>query len=76
MNKINFSITITTLGFFFYTVLCAMNFSLVFLSSCLLLLFFALVWMVLTILKNGEPPKETFDERFYEDAPHLGPGKP
>jgi hypothetical protein len=31
------------------------------------LLYIALIWMVICILKYGKPSPHTFDERFYED---------
>lgn len=72
MEKISFSITITTLGLVVFVVLCSLSLSLVFLQLYLLGLTGCLIWMVITILKNGEPSPRTFDEQFYEDT-DLGP---
>lgn len=51
-----------------------MPLSLIFLQLYLLALTGSLIWMVITILKNGEPSRYTFEERFYEDR-DLGPNK-
>jgi hypothetical protein len=67
MKSVSASVSITTFLFFVYTTLCLMPFSLVFLTLFLLVLMVLLVWMVITILKYGEPSKHTFDEKFYED---------
>jgi hypothetical protein len=68
MKRINFSITVTTLGLLFFVILCSLPLSLVFLQLYLLALTGSLIWMVITILKNGEPSSHTFDDRFYEDV--------
>jgi hypothetical protein len=69
MNRVAFSILFTTFLFLIFAVLCLapFNLSLVFLNFFLLLLNGLLIWMVVTVLKHGEPSKYTFDERFYED---------
>lgn len=72
MEKISFSITITTLGLALFVVLCSLPLSLWFLQLYLFGLTGCLIWMVITILKNGEPSSKTFDEQFYEDR-DLGP---
>lgn len=72
MKKINFSIWVTTVGLLCFIVLCSLELSLVFLQLFLFALTGSLIWMVITILKNGEPSRRTFDERFYEDS-DLGP---
>ena len=72
MEKISFSITITTLGLALFIVLCSLSLSLIFLQLYLFGLTGCLIWMVITILKNGKPSSKTFDERFYEDS-DLGP---
>lgn len=72
MKKINFSIWVTTVGLLGFVVLCSLELSLVFLQLFLFALTGSLIWMVITILKNGEPSRRTFDERFYEDS-DLGP---
>lgn len=72
MEKISFSITVTTLGLVVFIVLCSLSLSLVFLQLYLFGLTGCLIWMVITILKNGEPSSKTFDEQFYEDT-DLGP---
>jgi hypothetical protein len=72
MNKINLSISITTLGLVAFVVLCSLSLSIVFLQLYLFGLTGCLIWMVITILKNGEPSSHTFEDRFYEDA-DLGP---
>lgn len=74
MKKISFAIGTTTLGLFVFLVLCTMPLSLVFLQIYLFALTGSLIWMVITILKNGEPSRYTFEERFYEDS-DLGPNK-
>lgn len=74
MNKIYFSIAVVTGAFLVFTMLCSPVVSTP--VSVLLLFLLALqaglIWMVLTILKNGEPSVFTFDQRFYEDK-DLGP---
>ncbi|HEX8038328.1 MAG TPA: hypothetical protein VF490_04235 [Chryseosolibacter sp.] len=72
MKKINFAISVTTLGLILFIVLCSFNISIVFLQLYSFGLTGSLIWMVITILKNGQPPPETFDEKFYEDQ-DLGP---
>ena len=72
MKRINLSIWITTAGLLCFVVLCSLNLSFIFLQLFLFALTGSLVWMVITILKNGEPASHTFDERFYEDS-DLGP---
>lgn len=75
MNKVNFAITITTTGFVVFAIICAADYFIPMgsLLLFLLLLNIGLVWMVITILKEGESSHHTFDERFYEDA-DKGPG--
>ena len=72
MKKINFAIWVTTLGLVSFVILCSLQISFVFLQLYLFGLMGCLIWMVITILKNGEPSRHTFDERFYEDR-DLGP---
>lgn len=72
MKKINFSIWATTVGLVAFIILCSLELSFVFLQLFLFALTGSLIWMVVTILKNGEPSQHTFDERFYEDT-DLGP---
>jgi hypothetical protein len=69
MNKVNFSVALTTTLFFIFTVLCLVpsGTSLLFLNFFLFLLMGLLIWMVYTVLKYGEPSKHTFDEKFYDD---------
>jgi hypothetical protein len=70
MTRINFAISITTIGLLIFTILCSVE-ALVPLGSLLIFLFLlniGLVWMVITILKNGDPSPHLFDKRFYEDA--------
>ena len=75
MKKISFAVGTTTLGLLIFIVLCTMPLSIIFLQLYLLALTGGLIWMVITILKNGEPSRYTFEERFYEDR-DLGPDKP
>jgi hypothetical protein len=72
MNKVNFSVTLTTLLFFIFTVLCLVpgGLSLAFLNIFLFVLMGLLVWMVITILKHGKPSEHTFDDQFYDDYEH------
>ena len=73
MKRINFAITLTTLGLAGFIILCFFSLSFIFLQLYLFGLTGCLIWMVITILKNGEPSAHTFDERFYEDedkGPH------
>lgn len=72
MNKINFAISVTTLSLVLFIILCSFPLPFVFLQLYLLGLLGSLIWMVITILKNGEPSPHTFEERFYEDE-DLGP---
>ena len=72
MNKINFAIGTTTLGLICFIVLCSLSLPVVFLQLYLVGLTGSLIWMVITILRNGEPSHHRFDERFYEDE-YLGP---
>lgn len=75
MKRINLAIIVTTLGLVLFIVLCSFQLSIVFLQLYLLGLTLSLIWMVMTILKNGKPSLQTFDERFYEDA-DRGPFPP
>ena len=75
MKKISIAVGTTTLGLLIFIVLCTMPLSIIFLQLYLLALTGGLIWMVITILKNGEPSRYTFEERFYEDR-DLGPDKP
>ncbi|MEX1238754.1 MAG: hypothetical protein WEB30_03525 [Cyclobacteriaceae bacterium] len=68
MKKVNLSITVTTLGLLFFVILCSLPVSLIFLQLYLFALTGSLIWMVVTILKNGEPSTHTFDDRFYDDV--------
>jgi hypothetical protein len=72
MKKINFAITVTTLALAVFVFLCLLPLSLIFLQLYLFALTASLIWMVITILKNGAPSIHTFDEQFYEDE-DLGP---
>lgn len=72
MKKINFAVSVTTSGLVVFVILCSIPLSIVFLQLYLFGLTASLIWMVITILKNGEPSRHTFDERFYEDT-DLGP---
>ena len=72
MKKVNFSIWVTTVGLLCFIVLCSLGLSFVYLQLFLFALTGSLIWMVITILKNGEPSHYTFDDRFYEDE-DLGP---
>ena len=74
MKKINLAISVTTVGLVAFVVLCSLSFSIVFLQLYLFGLTGCLIWMVITILKNGEPSSHTFDDRFYEDT-DLGPDR-
>jgi len=72
MKKIKISIGVTTLGLVLFIILCSLPLSIVFLQLYLFCLTGCLIWMVVTILKNGEPSRHAFDDRFYEDT-DLGP---
>ncbi len=72
MKKINFAITVTTLGLILFIFLCSLSLSVIFLQLFSFGLTGCLIWMVITILKNGQPPAERFDDKFYEDK-DLGP---
>lgn len=72
MKRITFSITVTTLGLVLFIILCSFQLSFIFLQLYLFGLTISLIWMVITILKNGKPSIHTFSERFYQDA-DLGP---
>jgi hypothetical protein len=68
MKKISFAIGVTTLGLVIFVVMCSLPIAILWLQITHLILTGALIWMVITILKNGTPSPYTFDERFYEDA--------
>ena len=68
MKKVNLSIAVTTLGLLFFVILCSLPVSLIFLQLYLFAITGSLIWMVVTILKNGEPSPYTFDDRFYDDV--------
>lgn len=76
MKKINFALSLVTGALLVFTVCCSpvVSAPLSFLLLFLLLLQAGLIWMVITVLKNGKPPGETFDQRFYEDS-DIRPGK-
>ena len=74
MKKINVAISVTTLGLVAFVILCSLQVSFILLQLYLFALTGCLIWMVITILKNGEPSTHTFEDRFYEDA-DLGPNR-
>jgi hypothetical protein len=74
MKKINVAISVTTLGLVAFVILCSLQVSFILLQLYLFGLTGCLIWMVITILKNGEPSAHTFEDRFYEDA-DLGPNR-
>jgi hypothetical protein len=76
MKKINFAIVLTTLSLTGFIILCSFPFSFIFLQIYLFALTGCLIWMVVTILKNGQPSAHTFDERSYEDEDHGPALKP
>jgi hypothetical protein len=67
MKKIKIVVTIVTLYLIFFQVSPFIGisddiiFTMFCISPCLV------IYIVLVILKNGEPSKYTFDERFYDD---------
>ena len=72
MKKINFAVALTSVGLVGFIILCSFPLSFIFLQLYLFALTGCLIWMVITILKNGEPSVHTFDERFYDDE-DMGP---
>jgi hypothetical protein len=74
MEKINLAISVTTVGLVAVVVLCSLLLSFLFLQLYLFCLTGCLIWMVITILKNGKPSPHTFDDHFHEDT-HLGPNR-
>lgn len=72
MSKINFAIGLVTAAFLLFIILCSLALSLVVLQLYLFALTGGLIWMVITILKDGKPSEHSFDEKFYDDS-DLGP---
>jgi hypothetical protein len=74
MSKMHYSISLITGGLLGFIILCSPLLRVPFgiLLFCLLLLQGGLIWIVITILKNGQCSTHTFDEKFYDDA-DLGP---
>ncbi|MBT1702837.1 hypothetical protein [Chryseosolibacter indicus] len=74
MKKIGFAVSSVSGAFLVFVVLCSpiVTVPLSILMLFLLVLQAGLIWMVITILKNGKPSDYTFDNRFYEDR-DLGP---
>lgn len=69
MKNLHFPVIATTLVLFFYLISVYTNvvFSIVFMLF--LILNVLTVWMVIRILKDGEPSGRTFEEKWYEDGP-------
>jgi hypothetical protein len=74
MNKMHYSISLITGGLLVFIMLCSPLLRVPFgiLLFFLLLLQAGLIWMVITILTNGQHSHHTFDKKFYDDA-DLGP---
>jgi hypothetical protein len=75
MDKVNYSISVVTGTLLVFAVLCGAEVSIPMGGLLVFLLLFniGLVWMVITILKEGKESGNRFDDKFYEDV-DLGPG--
>lgn len=60
-------VTIVTLFFIFFQVAPFIGISEEWMYTMFFISPFVLIYMVFVVLKNGEPSKYTFDERFYDD---------
>jgi len=69
MKALRFPIGITTFVLFFYAFSTLVNtpYSIVFALFMLTNVLF--IWMVIRILKDGNPSEKAFDDYFYEDFP-------
>ncbi len=69
MKNLHFPVIATTVVLFIYliSVYSSVVFSIVFLLFMILNIL--TIWMVIRILKDGEPSTRTFDEQWYEDIP-------
>jgi len=69
MKNLHFPVIATSVVLFIYLISIYTNvvFSIVFMLF--LLLNVLTIWMVIRILKDGEPSRQTFDEQWYEDGP-------
>jgi hypothetical protein len=68
MDKVQFSIFLTTTILLFYTISPFMGVPAALISSMFLLLNALLIWMVLRILKHGVPSGRTFNDTWYDDV--------
>lgn len=67
MNRVGSSIAIVSIGAVMFAIMyqLALPFPILFLM--LLVAQGGLVWMVITILKQGKPSRHTFDKKWYDD---------
>ena len=68
MDKVQFSIFLTTTILLFYTMTPFLGVSAALISSIFLLLNGLLIWMVVQVLKHGVPSGRTFDDTWYDDV--------
>ena len=75
MKKIKIVVTIVTLYLILFQASPFIGFSdiVIFIMFCLSP--FIVTYMVFVILKNGEPSKHTFDEKFYDDFDYKRNGR-
>ncbi|MDH3710449.1 MAG: hypothetical protein OER04_11200 [Cyclobacteriaceae bacterium] len=67
MKPIRVPIIGVTLLLFIYTLSPYMGFGYSVVFSLFLLLHISMIWMVVRILKDGEAPRITFEQQWYED---------
>ena len=67
MNKVHIAITFATLYLVLFTTATYVDIPLDIILFMFFLSPFAVIGMVYTVLKYGEPSKDHFDEKFYDD---------
>ena len=68
MDKVQFSIFLTTSILLFYVMTPFLGVPAALISTLFLLLNGLLIWMVLNVLKHGVSSGKTFDETWYDDV--------
>jgi len=69
MKKIKMPITLTTLFLTFYTITPYVGLPYPFIFASFVTVNVLTIWMVIRILKDGEPSGRTFNNTWYDDRP-------
>ncbi|MEM1408913.1 MAG: hypothetical protein AAGG59_19170 [Bacteroidota bacterium] len=67
MNKIKVPVTATTLFLIFYTITPYVGLPYPFVFASFVTINVLTIWMVIRVLKDGEPSGKTFNEQWYDD---------